>query len=109
MPNYPVNVRRTEDGSYEASLADLENGPVGVGVDPYAALEDLSGPARARLAELRDGDGLPDPSPADERPVIEYDPDAADQTSPYAPAQITDPRSEQFEMVGYSWTSTSIF
>ena len=106
MPEFPVQVTRVENGEYVASLVDLEDGPVGRGVDPYAAYKDLLEPALKRLRHLQESDSLPQASPANDRPVIVLnhargDADVSDENT----MQVDFCRVKQHNMICYTWTN----
>lgn len=103
MPEFPVNVTKSESGEYIARLVDRANGPQGKGVDPYAALNDLKARAIADLATLDKDGRLPTPSSADDRPVIVYENQANDAGG----QDIGIVR--QGHMLGYSWTNDVVF
>lgn len=109
MSDFPVKVSRSENGDYSAELVDFPDGPVGRGLDPYAAYEDLTRPAKEFLRNLAEHSTLPAPSAADERPVISYqDGDTATQdTFGHLPNLISSTRSG--EMICYSWTNDVVF
>ncbi len=110
MPEFPVDVVRTPDGDYAASLADLENGPIGRGVDPYAAYQNLEKPAQKALAALHDEDDLPEPSPANDRPVLMFsasDMDALRVENARMKGTIN--QVGQKHMICYSWTNDVMF
>jgi len=109
MPEFPVDVVRTPDGDYTATLVDLENGPVGHGVDPYAALQDLVDVSKVTLAEMEANGDLPHPSPAEDRPVIEYsalNKNADDEDFKMRGSRIS---VSQKHMICYSWTNDVMF
>lgn len=109
MLEYPVKVTQTGDGDYVAILVDLSDGPSGRGVDPYAALDDLSAPAKSALAALlRDG-ALPQPSPTDDRPVVLFDEASQDRASKLGLMDSPYGRYQQSTMLCYSWTNDVVF
>lgn len=108
MLEFPVNVSKSDTGDYIARLADLPDGPTGTGVDPYAALDDLTSKAHEALSTLH-GDGkLPTPTPVDDRPVITFDEHSA---PPYTgtPMPLATGQGDQAEMIGYTWTNHTVF
>jgi hypothetical protein len=107
MYSYPVDVNPTSDGEYDARLADLADSPVGRGVDPYAALEDLNGKVRPILRKLYEESALPEPSPGNDRPTLDFDPMTPEPSDATLTA-LTDEVSDD-NMIGYSWTNTTVF
>jgi len=109
MPDFPVQVLRADGGDYVASLVDLTDGPLGHGIDPYAAYEDLVEPALQTLRGLSDKGALPAPSAIDDRPVISFDQNQG-LRKPIAGSivDLTDQR-EQNPMICYSWTNVTVF
>lgn len=108
---FPVNVSQSEEGGYVARLVDLPegaDGPEGRGVDPYAALEDLTGPAKQALAKLYHSDALPEASPVDDRPVFCFD-SAEIGPSLQSRHALATGKGDQSEMLGYSWTNHIVF
>ena len=109
MPNFPVDVVRTPDGDYTATLVDLKNGPAGHGVDPYAALQDLVETSKEVLANLEANGELPDASPAEDRPIIEFsglNENAVDEDFVMRGNRMS---VGQKHMICYSWTNDVMF
>lgn len=110
MLEYPVDVTKTEDGEYVAHLVDLPDGPAGYGVDPYAALNDLSDSAHGELLQLYKSGVLPKPSSANDRPTISFDRHATEEKpGPTMNAQLSGGTGQQHGMLGYSWTNDVVF
>lgn len=107
MKSYPVDVSRTDDGDYEARLADLSTSPVGRGIDPYAALEDLDAPARTLLRKLHSEDALPEPATADDRPTLDFDPNA--DNSDFSGQGLVNEQTSDDSLIGYTWTNSTVF
>lgn len=105
---FPVNVSQSEDGGYVARLVDLPEGVEGRGVDPYAALEDLSARAQDALARLHHNKALPVASAIEDRPTIKFDPDAVPAALGIT-ASLSVSDVKQNEMLGYCWTNHTIF
>lgn len=103
MLKFPVSVTQSNDGDYVARLVDLPDGPQGSGIDPYAALEDLTSPARVELSRLQESQELPEPSPVDDRPVVTFD--SSDVKAPLTHGALATGKGDQSEMIGYSWTN----
>ncbi len=106
MYSFPVDVSRTPDGDYEARLADLQDSPVGHGVDPYAALDDLGTLVRPQLRQLHGEGALPEPSESDDRPTLDFDPDAPENG--LSGPTMVDGQVSDDGLVGYSWTNTTV-
>ncbi|NKB46019.1 MAG: hypothetical protein GKS03_17295 [Alphaproteobacteria bacterium] len=110
MLEFPVDVTKTEDGAYSARLTDLPDGPTGFGVDPYAALNDLSDAAHTELSKLDKNGALPEPSPTDDRPTVSFDRGkTADGSSSTMNTQLIGGTGRQYKMLGYSWTNDVVF
>lgn len=109
MLEFPVNVSKSEDGQYEARLADVPDGPVGFGSDPYAALSDLKSHVPAALKALEAEGELPSPSSIDDRPVVEYSGATDADASGTMIAGIRAGGVKQNQMLGYSWTNDVVF
>jgi hypothetical protein len=103
MLEFPVNVSKTDGDEYIARMADLPEGPIGKGVDPYDALNDLERHAQPALTALRDSGDLPQPSPIEDRPTISFD-----QLIDYQTHLISG-NGQKIQMLGYSWTNHVIF
>ena len=110
MLEFPVDVIKTESGTYSARLVDLPDGPTGLGVDPYAALNDLSETAHKELLKLNESDALPEPSSINDRPTISFDGSAV-ESGPSSPmnSQLVSGIGDQNEMLGYTWTNDVVF
>jgi len=108
MLEFPVDVSKSEAGDYVARLVDLPDGPRGQGIDPYAALEDLTVRAQDALLELKSKDELPSPSSVEDRPVIQFD---NEQSAPVSNTQepLMVGKGDQSQMIGYSWTNDIVF
>lgn len=108
MLEFPVDVSKSDSGDYVARLIDLPDGPSGQGIDPYAALEDLTGRAQDALRQLNSNDELPSPSPVEDRPVIQFDSQQIlEQTLSQKPLMVG--KGDQSQMIGYSWTNHVVF
>ena len=106
MAHYPLHVARTEDGDYAARLVDFADSPVGRGIDPYAAREDLAPLALKYLRAMKKKGVLPEPSAADDRPTIALQ-DEADEIRDSMKHQFTKMLETQNKptMICYSWTN----
>ncbi|MBT5241786.1 MAG: hypothetical protein HN793_07555 [Rhodospirillaceae bacterium] len=110
MLEYPVDVTKTEDGEYVARLVDLPDGPAGHGIDPYAALNDLSDTAPGELLRLYKSGILPKPSSANDRPTVSFDSSATgDGPEPTMNTRLIGGTGQQWKMLGYSWTNDVVF
>ena len=110
MPEVPVQVTRADDGKYVASMVDIDDGPIGRGLDPYAAYKDLVQPALETLRSLQESDSLPHPSPPDDRPVIAFDNSIGETENENGDAMLNkDGRVKQNSMICYSWTNDVMF
>ena len=110
MLEFPVDVTKTNDGEYVARLADLPDGPAGFGVDPYAALNDLSSVAQRELRALNKSGNLPTPSPTNDRPTLSFDRNEnTDIPEPTMNRRLMGGSGEQRGMLGYSWTNDVVF
>jgi len=107
MKSFPVDVSRASDGDYEARLADISDSPVGRGVDPYAALEDLDSAARTLLKSLHSEGALPDPAAADDRPTLDFDPNADDTA--FGDQGLVNDQTSNDDLIGYTWTNSTVF
>jgi len=106
MLKYPVDVKKTKEGQYEARLTDMTNGPCGLGEDPYSAFEDLTkGAKKALLLSLRNN-LLPQPSEIEDRPVINFNPEEERSIENNFQKPInTDYQNSFVQMANYSWTN----
>ncbi len=110
MPEFPVQVTRADNGEYVASMVDVVDGPVGRGVDPYAAYKDLLQPALETLGKLVDSDSLPRPSPPNDRPVIVFEESlSANEDENGDAMQNKFGRVKQSNMICYNWTNDVTF
>ncbi|MFL2770106.1 MAG: hypothetical protein ACJZ9F_03760 [Rhodospirillaceae bacterium] len=108
MPDFPIQVLRIDSGNYTASLVDLSDGPIGQGIDPYGAVNDLFDTAWGVLEKLYKENALPAPSAVDDRPVISFDPG---RTRDYKNSRGIDSAAIQWRdktMINYSWTNSAI-
>ncbi len=109
MLEFPVKATQSENGGYVAILVDLPEGPIGRGVDPYAAVNDLSDQAQTSLAALLKDGSLPEPSPVDDRPVVQFDETGRTASMGSLPVDSPFNRFQQSTMLCYSWTNDVFF
>ncbi|MDG2244660.1 MAG: hypothetical protein P8L66_14340 [Rhodospirillaceae bacterium] len=110
MLEFPADVIKNEGGEYTARLVDIPDGPAGQGIDPYAALSDLSDAAQPELLKLYNNGTLPRPSAANDRPVVVFDRNASKDTGSHAMnTHFFAGTGLKNKMLGYSWTNDVIF
>ncbi|MGB1876545.1 MAG: hypothetical protein ACPHGY_06410 [Rhodospirillaceae bacterium] len=110
MFEFPADVTKDEGGEYTARLVDIPDGPTGHGIDPYAALNDLSDAAQPELRRLFKSGTLPRPSAANDRPVVLFDRNASQDTHNQAMnTHLIGGAGLKNKMLGYSWTNDLVF
>ena len=106
MLKFPVDVKKTKEDQYEARLADMPNGPCGLGGDPYSAFEDLIKGAETVLFSCVINNLLPKPSEINDRPIISINPeDALNSEIDLKGIIDTNQKNSFTQMINYSWTN----